>query len=65
MIAANRVGQDENVNYIGNSMILNYKGEVISSNGLSGVTAVLELDKLQQFRAKFPVQLDADAFVIK
>ena len=65
VIAANRVGQDEKVNYIGNSMILNYKGDVISTNNSDGVTAVLEQDKLQQFRVKFPVQLDADAFVIK
>jgi predicted amidohydrolase len=65
VIAANRTGRDDKLNYIGNSLILNYKGEVISSNSLGRVEAVLEMEKLNHFREKFPVQLDADAFRIE
>ena len=65
VIAANRVGSDPNVTYIGNSLIINYKGDVISTNTRECVSANIDLDKLNNFREKFPVLKDRDDFILK
>ena len=65
-IGVNRVGDDpEGVHYSGCSQVLNAKGEVISmaKTGMEAVVpCVLDYDKLQGFREKFPVGKDWDSF---
>jgi predicted amidohydrolase len=65
----NRCGTDGNgIGYIGNSMILNAKAEIQAHAGnASGIAlqSALSAEKLIQFREKFPVLKDADAFEIK
>lgn len=65
---ANRVGTDgNNVKYCGDSIIVDPKGEVIAiadKNKECSVSAELSLTRLKEFRKKFPVQKDADKFII-
>jgi omega-amidase len=68
VIGVNRVGKDgTGINYTGNSMLVNPKGEIIISLGSEETTATIDIDleSLQEFRQKFPVYLDADSFKIK
>lgn len=66
VVGANRVGSDPNIIYKGNSLILNYFGDDIStiSSSENTLIAELNLEELQNFRQKFPAQLDADKFKI-
>lgn len=65
----NRVGKDGNgLPYSGDSVVVDPKGEVISrvepsQEGLE--TIRLDWKALAEFRAKFPVLVDADMFVIR
>lgn len=63
-IGVNRVGDDpESVHYSGCSQVINAKGEVISrakANMEAIVPCVLDCEKLQSFREKFPVGKDWD-----
>lgn len=64
----NRIGVDGlGLNYNGNSMILNAKGEIISnvSDTEQIETIEISLEELYNFRNKFPVWKDADDFEIK
>jgi predicted amidohydrolase len=65
---ANRVGKDGNdILYQGDSVVLDYKGNVVGEakqNQESVITTVLNKEKLQDFREKFPVWKDADPFAI-
>ncbi len=66
---ANITGTDGNgISYCGDSMIINPKGNIISS-ALSGmdvsVTGDISLSELEVFREKFPVLGDADNFAIE
>jgi omega-amidase len=65
----NRVGNDGNgLQYLGDSMIIDPKGEIINSieEGKVGIGfAELSLTELNQFREKFPVMPDADDFELK
>lgn len=68
VIAVNRVGADgNNVNYVGNSMIISPKGEVVvqMDNKPGMQLATLSFSDLQVFRQKFPVHLDADNFELR
>lgn len=62
----NRIGTDGNqLTYNGGSIVYSPKGEILASipNEQEGcATATLSLNSLQQFREKFPVWKDADAF---
>ena len=64
-----RVGKDGNgLPYSGDSVVVDPKGEVISrvepsQEGLE--TIRLDWKALAEFRAKFPVLVDADMFVIR
>ena len=64
----NRVGDDpDGVHYSGYSQVLNAKGEVISmakTDTEAVVSCVLEYEKLQSFREKFPVGKDWDSFTL-
>ena len=65
----NRVGMDaKGIHYSGDSVVVDPRGAVIgqvdpSQEGTA--TIVLERASLQDFRAKFPVALDADDFSLK
>ncbi|HAM99112.1 MAG TPA: amidohydrolase [Marinilabiliales bacterium] len=69
VIGVNRVGTDGmGITYAGDSMIIDFKGQVISElpEGEQGIgTATLSMSELRIFREKFPVHLDADDFEIK
>ncbi|MBC23740.1 MAG: carbon-nitrogen hydrolase [Phycisphaerae bacterium] len=60
VVAANRVGHDPNTNYLGGSMIIDPRGEVIheASDGEAVLQAELDLADLRRWRRKFPVLED-------
>ena len=66
--AANRVGTDGmNISYTGDSQILNSRGEIIAQapqNEETTIYASLSMNKLKEFREKFPVLYDIDSFTI-
>jgi len=66
VIGVNRVGKDGmDINYTGDSMVINPRGEITSQipeNEEAVNYAEISLNDLNQFRAKFPVHLDADHF---
>ena len=68
VVGVNRVGQDgKQIEYSGNSAVINPKGEEVSAipeNENSIQTHTISLDELNDFRAKFPVGMDADGFEI-
>lgn len=68
VVGVNRVGQDgKQIDYNGNSVVINPKGEPISAiaeNENCAETQTISLDELNDFRAKFPVGMDADRFEI-
>ena len=65
---ANRVGTDgAGIKYYGDSMIINPRGEIITSAKKSGecsISAEISMKELKDFRKKFPVLKDADDFTI-
>jgi predicted amidohydrolase len=65
----NRVGMDgKGHHYSGDSVLIDPRGQCIASVAPSqegAVTGVFERDALLDFRAKFPVALEADAFELK
>ena len=65
---SNRFGIDgEGIRYCGDSMIINPRGEIISSaedNGECLVSSEISITELNSFRKKFPVKKDADGFSI-
>lgn len=69
VIGVNRVGRDgNNINYTGDSAVINPLGEVISNiePGEEFVQTIsLSRKELDEFRKAFPVGLDADEFEIK
>jgi predicted amidohydrolase len=64
--AVNRTGMDPLARYSGDSLILNYKGQPLAEGDDSPqiLEAELDMEALTDFRAKFPVHLDADKFEI-
>lgn len=66
---SNRIGTDGNgVNHIGNSMIINPRGEILKSAAIDeecSITAEISIQDLVEFRKKFDVLKDADDFDIK
>ena len=65
----NRVGMDgKGIHYTGGSRVIDPKGEVIAGcdDGKEEViTHILQREPLEEFRAKFPVSMDADDFELK
>jgi omega-amidase len=65
---SNRIGTDgKGIKYIGGSMVINSRGETISSARLNekcSITVDISMTELSDFRNKFPVQNDADNFSI-
>tara|TARA_B100000809_G_scaffold266826_1_gene331955 strand:- start:38 stop:823 length:786 start_codon:yes stop_codon:yes gene_type:complete len=68
VIGVNRVGEDgKGIAYSGNSVVVNPKGDVISSipeNADTTESVDLSLAELNEFREKFPVSLDGDDFTL-
>ena len=67
-VGVNRIGVDGlDVAYSGQSMIIDYIGEVLASADQRPgvVTATLSAARLQRFRNKFPAHLDADSFPLE
>jgi omega-amidase len=66
---SNRTGTDgEGIQYMGESMIIDPRGEIISNAGSlqnCHVSAEISLAELNKFRHSFPVTDDADGFTIK
>lgn len=66
---SNRIGTDGNgLSHIGNSMIINPRGEILKSAGINeecSVTADISKRDLVDFRKKFNVLKDADDFELK
>ncbi|MFW5820422.1 MAG: amidohydrolase [Bacteroidota bacterium] len=65
VVGVNRTGKDgEGINYIGESQIVNPKGEVVDKlNGREMIREVdISLEELDIFRQKFPVWKDRDHF---
>ncbi len=64
----NRIGKDgNNISYIGESQIINSRGEVLSEPDITGnrlLTCEISRKELNEFREKFPVSRDADQFLI-
>ena len=64
----NRVGEDPSCEYCGGSAIIDAYGRTLAAcerDRECEVSALLDMDKLQAFREKFPVLDDADAFELK
>ena len=68
VIGLNRVGPArDGLEHSGNSMVIDYKGDVIESipDNVEGViTRTIDLGEQKRFRQKFPAHLDADGFVL-
>lgn len=66
--AVNRIGSDGNdVPHSGDSQLLNFKGETLSSlspNAEGTETLTLSLEELKEFREQFPAYRDADRYEI-
>ena len=67
VIGVNRVGVGGGLSYNGGTKVVNFKGDVIIEEELNKKTIIyseIDLEKLQQFKKKFPAYLDADDFII-
>jgi omega-amidase len=67
-VGLNRIGEDGmNIAYNGQSLVYNYKGEVVADLSDQDAIVTIELSKtaLRDFRKKFPAYLDADSFTVK
>jgi len=65
VVGVNRIGRDGNgATYAGDSVVLDFLGQPLSSEGGGDrvETAVLDLESLQRYRDTFPAHLDADRF---
>lgn len=68
VVAANRTGTDNSeTKYMGGSFIINFKGTEIVTMGEKPAfdSTIIDLNKLKEFREKFPVWKDADIFQIE
>lgn len=68
VIGVNRIGIDgEQTNYLGNSMIVDYKGAIINKINNEEEVIVQEIDynSLQTFRRKFNTLNDMDRFILE
>jgi predicted amidohydrolase len=63
-LGINRIGNDPNIKYCGDSQFINFKGECIESADCkkSIITREIDSEILQKFRIDFPVWKDMDSF---
>jgi predicted amidohydrolase len=67
VVGVNRTGFDgNNIEYNGNSAVIDAKGECLKEpfESVGIQTVLLRKSSLEEFRAKFPVGMDADSFTI-
>lgn len=67
VVAANRIGIDQQCEYYGRSAIINPYGEVMAScpdKTEWAASAIIDLDFLNHYNSKFPILDDADDFTI-
>ena len=66
VVGVNRVGEDPTTHYAGGSVAFNYRGEALTlpSSEACILSAEIDIEALQTFRRKFPVERDADKFEI-
>ncbi|MBR4149049.1 MAG: nitrilase family protein [Rikenellaceae bacterium] len=66
IVGVNRVGDDPTTHYAGGSAAFNYRGEAMTqpSSETCVLSAEIDIEALQTFRRKFPVDRDADKFEI-
>ena len=65
VVGVNRVGDDPNCHYDGGSAIIDAKGKILAKvqdETAASATALLDMESLDAFRAKFPVLRDAVFF---
>ncbi|QNF31676.1 amidohydrolase [Adhaeribacter swui] len=65
VVGVNRIGEDDNGHqYSGDSMVINYKGDILFNAADEAITQTITLSQqeLMDFRQSFPTHLDADAF---
>lgn len=65
VVGVNRVGEDPACSYPGCSALVGPKGETLAEGTAAytqWITAVLDMERLEAFRQKFPVLADADSF---
>lgn len=68
VIGVNRVGSDPACAYCGGSAVIDAYGKTIghcTDDEEAVATAVLDMERLQRFRQKFPVLQDADDYTLK
>ncbi|MEZ5534641.1 MAG: amidohydrolase [Thiolinea sp.] len=68
VVGVNRVGQDVNVHYSGDSLAVDFKGERLLDHVAGEVfvaTTELDYEALTAFREKFPAWQDADRFTLQ
>jgi omega-amidase len=61
VIAVNRIGRDPHLSYLGGSMIISPKGDVLAEGGpdeATVLTATLDFDELREWRDTFPAMKD-------
>jgi predicted amidohydrolase len=65
VIGANRSGEDDFGSYTDNSFIFDHRGRNVGSTDDNGiVSATFSLEKIERYRAAFPVLSDADPFTL-
>jgi predicted amidohydrolase len=66
VVGVNRIGQEPELEYVGDSAVVDYCGREVVDMGATDGVAVAELDveALQRFKEKFNVAADADEFEI-
>ncbi len=59
----NRIGNSPSgIEYIGNSMVIDFRGQIVSNKSDNIISATLSSEKLLSFRQNFPVWKDFDEF---
>jgi predicted amidohydrolase len=67
-VGVNRIGDDGNgVPHVGDSVLLDYMGLPLAElhDKAQVITAPIDVERLRQWRDKFPAHLDADAFSLQ
>lgn len=67
VIACNRVGDDPNLSYAGDSMIIDYNGDVLAhkANDEAILAATLDINKQKQHKEKFNFLASQDSFTLE
>ena len=66
VFGVNRIGAEPTLEYVGDSMAVDYRGDVMADCGNDSTIAIVEIDLERQtaFKERFDVARDADNFII-